>query len=129
MAFSKESPSLFSANSKEEILELTKKEYPSFWSEHLIVEGKEVLVVTSYIGSGVYWTAVSVYVKTSNMNSWRLLLDSDAHTSRITVTFDEMSREIVFFSRARKRLFSLPVESLDLGIDQDKQVPQSENMK
>ena len=113
MAFAKESsPPLF-ANSKEDLVEWGKEGRPLFRLIHLNVDKKEVLVATWEIGSGVYWTAVAVYVKSSNMQKWRLLLISDAHTSQIAVNYDEENKELQFISKAQKRLFSIPGENLD----------------
>jgi len=121
MAFSKEPSFLLSANGKEEILKGAKKEHGRVWSEHLNVDGKEILIVSVNIGSGVARVKFKLYLFSETRKQWELLLLRVTNTSKVIVDYNKRIKEVNIYSKAGKKLVSLPIESLNLNYDRAEQ--------
>ena len=110
------------ADSKEEILKWGRDKYGLVFHEHVKADGKDILVVSVNITSGVYKIKLFVYLLASNKKTWTLLLTRETNTSHVTAKYNKGKKEIEIFSVAGKRLLSLPVEGLNLAYDPAEQV-------
>jgi len=110
------------ARTKEEILEQAKKEYGLVWSEHLNVDGKEVLVVAGDIDSDVHLKTIFFYMLSEDKQDWFYRLHIYARTSEVSVNYNKNNKEINLYSKKGTKLLSIPTEGMFLGIDPKEQV-------
>jgi hypothetical protein len=117
MALSKDNQFLFSANSEETIINWGQKRYGPVLSEKIGADGEEVIILSADTGFGTSRLIVFVYLWAVERKKWELLLIRQTNTSKISASYNQDSREISVYSKVGKRLFTLPLEGLNLDFD------------
>lgn len=104
-----------SAPTQNALVEPLKAAYGHVITEDFVFDEKQVFVVIFDTASGTSRKSALVYLRRSQEAPWMLLLYRATNSSSITLRTEE--RSLVAYSKAGKKLFLIPFDSMSLSFD------------
>lgn len=112
---------LYSAKSKNDIVNWANIKYGHTKNFSLEIDDKKVFVVLADTASGTIRWLIHVYIYSPDAKQWDLLFLRYTNTSDVKTSVDKGKRNLLFISKSDKILFIQPFDTLTLDYQRDEQ--------